>query len=792
MRTKDYIRKTKMAGERTSRSNRDEAPASEGLIAATAAAERERIAGRTLDMPDGGRVIVAAGTADEVMATVVAPDGTRTLRTFTRGEFDALTDQCEAARIPNESEAVSVSQSTGESTPPAEEVSESTNATAAAPQEALRVHRAPEVDTADVADEPVGGFDPDAEAAAALERIRQHGEQRQEEAEAGLEAAYPAVDAHSGAEVNTEVSTGSDEPELRAEVADDTVAAADATEVSASNTPTREGGENEPEHVDVSEPARDTTPSTDDGENPESFDDVADRLAGSLGISYEDGSTPAAAGGDPATPEVVAPATPEAEVQPGLSPEVLAVLSSIGAGEQVDADLLQPLTPEQRAALAALGVNAEANPTQPTQVPTQEGGHPITEALRAEMERQIAARTQELQERFGTRRQECLDRYAQLKADDETKGRWGRRKREVALKEAESALFEVEYQYAQALVENRRQGGGYENLEPADAIQKQSDDFFNQLRTMDGRSRQATVDVRLDRAKNRNIFQKAAYQLGRFFNWGNNGFGRTEKRAGVAFAATHGKNAVAGFLATGVPLALGAAWPVTLIAGGIGMAGRYGAVLNNEDRLLQSRLDENGSVQPTMSNEQFDRFMAAMRQSGASVDQQAVRLSQEFFNTSREQGRADADQARKRASRNLTSFALGGVVGGFTGNWVHGLMNPPQAHVDVVPHANEGTPPHVRYPDGTGGIIDKLPMNADTISKGEGWYYQFADMGMSPNQAHKLFADHTVMDKLVKVGAAYVDNSQNIGGYGINMPRSGHLSAKAMKIITDAMQAKGY
>ena len=84
------------------------------------------------------------------------------------------------------------------------------------------------------------------------------------------------------------------------------------------------------------------------------------------------------------------------------------------------------------------------------------------------------------------------------------------------------------------------------------------------------------------------------------------------------------------------------------------------------------------------------------------------------------------------------------------------------------------------------------PKGASRITSGEGWFSQFRDMGMSEKQAHALFADEGVMRQLVKAGAAYPDSSSTIGGYGINMPKGGHLSEKAMDIIGKAMKAKGF
>ena len=65
-------------------------------------------------------------------------------------------------------------------------------------------------------------------------------------------------------------------------------------------------------------------------------------------------------------------------------------------------------------------------------------------------------------------------------------------------------------------------------------------------------------------------------------------------------------------------------------------------------------------------------------------------------------------------------------------------------------------------------------------------------MGMSAKEARELFADDSVMKQLVEAGAAYVDNSSKIVGYGINMPPSGHLSERAMDIIGAAKSAKGF
>ena len=390
---------------------------------------------------------------------------------------------------------------------------------------------------------------------------------------------------------------------------------------------------------------------------------------------------------------------------------------------------------------------------------------------------------------LGRRLKAKLDEYAARKADVETRGGdpskpWhtGRRKREEALKGAEEALFSAQNEYTTALIAARENAGLYEG-ENDQLEQAKSDDFFDEFRKLDSDARKATLSTRLDRIKNRNIVQKGLAAVGKFLNGGK----------GKGWLRNMGPGAAVGL---GIGLS-GAAWPITTIAGaGLSLGVRYASKTNMLDKSLDDYKEQ------TMTDEELATARRSMVASGADRDAQAKELAQTFFEKSRTEGDKALGVARQKAMKNAMKFGAGFAIGGAAGHLASGSLfgheaaatnnsptpphNTPPAvgpenHVTTAPSAPLATPDTFHFPAG-----------AAHISSGEGWYHQFADMGLSSDQAQSLFADHNLMNKLVSQGVAYVDNSSQIGGFGIKLPVGGNLSPQAMETIKQAMIAKGY
>lgn len=168
-----------------------------------------------------------------------------------------------------------------------------------------------------------------------------------------------------------------------------------------------------------------------------------------------------------------------------------------------------------------------------------------------------------------------------------------------------------------------------------------------------------------------------------------------------------------------------------------------------------------------------------------------------------------AGKAAIKAATFATTFVGGAKAGSIATGAVKGMFAPKlptmptgdMIDTDTVREMERKTREagyHAGYQDALNAAADQAPggdfefaSGADVITEGEGWYSQFGDMGATPEQVRELFKDRDLMNDLVKAGAAYIDNSARIGGFGINMPASGHLSADAINMIKEAMIAKG-
>lgn len=366
----------------------------------------------------------------------------------------------------------------------------------------------------------------------------------------------------------------------------------------------------------------------------------------------------------------------------------------------------------------------------------------------------------------------ALSKYAELKAESETRGRWGRKGREKELLDAESELLQAKVAFENEVFTLAQERGLYPGAEEQ-AKQRAADDMFNAIRGLDIETRQAVNDIHDRNKENRNVFTRATAVVGRWLTSG----GKVAQ-----WAKAGGSGLVAGF---GVGMS-GVGVPITTAIGiGLGLGVRGSATVANIDSIrAQENKDTQGNAKAIVSDEEFRHFIRELADTGSRADQ-AQALAQRILEKSRTRGYEQADRARSDAAKTMGKFGLGFAAGMFTGNYLHDAMN--TAHASGDAGVDKG--------DIDGSEVSKeieFPKGADKISSGEGWYSQFNDMGMSHKEARVMFRDTGLMDKLVDMGVAYVDHSARIGGYGINMPPGGRLPAAAMQLIGEAMQAKGF
>lgn len=475
-----------------------------------------------------------------------------------------------------------------------------------------------------------------------------------------------------------------------------------------------------------------------------------------------------------------------------------------------------PLSDEERVALeniAAQGVDGAPlmNATQGDEATANSPAVPERAAEDAERERRerIAEAIKRIEDEvdaseLGEAVRSALSRYAELKADSETEGIRGRTRREKLLKEAEVALLQAHMAAEGAVVAKKREEALYDGDEETFTHQ-QADDMFNRVRDLDYMTRTAT-NSELDRRKqDRGPFKKAVAAVGRFFTSGSNV---------TQWAKSGGTGAVVGF---GVSMS-GAGFPVTAAVGiGAGAAVYHAAATANLDRIRSENVDAQGDAVTVMSDQQLTDEVTAARTEGKTSKEVAERIGNKIFDKSRERGYEQADRARSDAKRTLGKFALGFTAGGAAGALTHNIANfmdaraeravgggDASASIDTdggAPDTSSGDSGNdagsPEAPDGdasnNGDVSPSEPRDfapgADKIASGEGWMHQFADMGMSTEQARALYGDTVLMDKLVDMGVAYPSSNPNIGAYGINLK---DLTPEAMRIIGEAMTAKGF
>lgn len=322
-------------------------------------------------------------------------------------------------------------------------------------------------------------------------------------------------------------------------------------------------------------------------------------------------------------------------------------------------------------------------------------------AKRAETEKNahIEAETKRIVEELdkgelGAKYKEALDKYAEAKADYDTKGRIGRRRREELLLETEKALMGAKLEYAKSLAAKKREAGLYEGEENIIGA-AMANDIFNEIRKLDPESRASTEAVRESRIENRNVLQKAAASIGKFLNWGNK-IGRTAKNV-----------ASGGIVGFGL-MAAGAGFPVTTaVAVGASFLARASAATYYLDENLRS----GAYKKALLDDEHFKRFIesTSAQQGTAATDLSMNTLASDILGEARKVGMEQSKQARKRAALRAGEIGLGFAIGGFAGNMVHNAFysggnvaasgssttNPS----GVTAHPNEGTLPNDRYPN---------------------------------------------------------------------------------------------
>lgn len=252
----------------------------------------------------------------------------------------------------------------------------------------------------------------------------------------------------------------------------------------------------------------------------------------------------------------------------------------------------------------------------------------------------------------------ALKEYAKLKADHETKGFIGRKKRLESLKDVEVQLTEAKIAYAKSLVEKRREAGLYEGDE--ESIKRQmADDMMNEMRLLDRESRMATNDELKGRIENRKWYQKAAVSIGKFLNGGNKWYSRLAR------------NASPGFLTGFGVAASGVGFPITTAVGvGLGAAVYGFSRTTLADESLKAH--ESGVV---LTDERAKEVLDKVQSSTDNILDQARGFAGGILEESRKSGESVNRQNAKKAVKNLGMFSLGYAAGGALGSWTYGALN---------------------------------------------------------------------------------------------------------------------
>lgn len=473
-----------------------------------------------------------------------------------------------------------------------------------------------------------------------------------------------------------------------------------------------------------------------------------------------------------------------------------------GFSERLKARANNPEAPEQPQAAPEAEDPAKADENaQPTPPPTS----PTPESVPDDEAAKIAATLEQIRQdldvdaEIGQRLSAAIAEYARCKADVDTKpGRIGRKKREHALETSKTAMLAAQTHFAQMLVEAKEKAKLYDTLTDEERQQQRSDDFFDECRLLGRNARRATLTEREQRIKDRGVFGKFMARAGGFLNGGKSTWGKRLR--------TGGTGAVAGGMKAGLGMALsGVGWPIVAVGvGALGLGMRSGVGYASRMNMLdQSLAAEKATLErtyaaPVILNAEAQKEAASNSESTRAKI--ATAMMGKELDMAHETSQNDLDKATAKARQNMKRFMTGWAIGAGVTVGAHALHDFVASH-NAVPAPESppapntsGTPPQavldsIANQNGSHGF--EFAPGADTISPGEGFYSQFADMGFSPEQAKDLYSNKPLMEELIKQGVA-MRSSDPTSPYWIRMPASGHLSSQAMSTIKAAAEAKGF
>lgn len=388
--------------------------------------------------------------------------------------------------------------------------------------------------------------------------------------------------------------------------------------------------------------------------------------------SPESGTTPAAGESDSDSDvEAEGPSRDE------LSAYTNALEAQYDAIEDKNSDEAAAILKSWREAYAQL-VNGA--PEQPVAEP--ETTNPETDAQKAARIAQLEAGIigEVESSPAGTRFKEALNKYAELKADAETKGWFGRRGLDERLTAAEAELTEAKVKYETEIIEKKRQAGLFEG-EPNEVNAQCANELFESLRGIDKTTREAADKVHEKRLEERGRIKRGVAAVGRFFTGGSK-VAQILKPGGAGFVS-------------GIGIALsGAAWPITTAATiGLGLGIREAANTANLDK---AHVENKGKL--AVDDASFAKMKERLEASTESVFKRAIAMTSDILDESSKRSYEIAKNARKKSGK---------VVMAFSGGVAAGALSVAGAHLihDAF------TAAHADAPTGGGGSTDPTSQN---------------------------------------------------------------------------------
>ena len=423
---------------------------------------------------------------------------------------------------------------------------------------------------------------------------------------------------------------------------------------------------------------------------------------------------------------------------------------------------------------------------------------------------QKAEKAKALRDQFENNRKEVMEKYkedydAKIRELSEVNAKlatkfWGRRKNRERAQQLEAEIAGINKNISRDFLKASKESGRYDleidspkELEQA-VWQMKADDLVELAVSADRELFNETTARLVERQENRNKFQRFLANAGQ--KWINKGKGVPNALAGFG----------TGFATSSIATAFGATMPVSAailtVVGGAGTAATYAG---SREASIADMVDARKSEGYKLDERMFDGLKATIGAETERMIAEAVKGKGKYVAAAsgdlsgalmRGQRERSIDRNNKitlgaglRALTFAGAFVGGAKAGAMTAEMAKDLFASPDAGAISGKELPVADFDRGRYPD-LGGF--EFPSDAGRITRGEGWFSQFADMGMTPEQARAMFNDSSVMERLVDSGAAYVDNSARIGGYGINLPSNGYLSDAAMNIIKEAATAKGF